>query len=359
MIGATGATWMTLAVWTTPARAALPAMSAMAAMRMVAAPFAGTGHAAIGGEVDGLRARDQALERARKAALEAAIQQLGAVDPAARKQVLAAPNVWTRSYRVLRQDDDGATATAVVSVEIDTARLAKTLGGPGAASTSGAGPGIVVLPGLDLESSGCPASLEAEVKRTLVGVGLVRDVGPGSAGPVLAATLKCTDLGMVAYPRQAAVKALLALQPPGSAGTPGSGRMAFEATGFGEDRQAAAGDAWTGPGGLAGKVTRTLSTHDNTGVRLRISTPWPAARVRRLERALRDSVVGVQAVTVAGVGSDGAVTLRIDGALTAPELHARLAAVQVPGVTLILGEVISNVVQVSLQSQASTPAPAL
>ena len=351
MIGATGATWMTLAVWTTPARAALPAMSAMAAMRMVAAPFAGTGHAAIGGEVDGLRARDQALERARKAALEAAIQQLGAVDPAARKQVLAAPNVWTRSYRVLRQDDDGATATAVVSVEIDTARLAKTLGGPGAAGTN-AGPGLVVLPGLDLKSSGCPASLEAEVKRALVGVGVVRDVGPGSAGPVLSATLKCTDLGMVAYPRQAAVKAELALQAPGSAG------MTLAATGFGEDRQAAVGDAWTGPGGLVGKITRTLSTHDNTGVRLRILTPWPAARVRRLERALRDSVVGVQAVTVAGVGSDGAVTLRIDGALTAPELHARLAAVQVPGALLVLGEVVSNVVQVSLQTQASTPAPA-
>ena len=50
---------------------------------------------------------------------------------------------------------------------------------------------------------------------------------------------------------------------------------------------------------------------------------------------------------------DGAVTLRVEGGLTAPELHARLATVQVPGASLVVGEVSSHVVHVSLQ--ASTP----
>ncbi|HEY0137225.1 MAG TPA: hypothetical protein VGB85_24245, partial [Nannocystis sp.] len=268
------------------------------------APYAGTGHAAIGGEVDGLKARDQALERARKAALEAAIDQIGAVAPAAKKQVLASHTVWTRSYRVLRQDDDGATATAVVSVEIDTAKLGKTLAGP-ASGTTTASPSFTVLPGLDLKSEGCPQGLEAEMKRALVGAGVVRDVAPGSAGPVLAASLQCTALGVVSYPRQAVVRAELALRPTGTVGRPAT---TISATGFGEDVQAAASDALSGPGGLQAQVAKTMSQRPDAGVQLKITAPWPAARVRRLERALRDSVVGVQAVTVAGVGSDGAVT---------------------------------------------------
>jgi hypothetical protein len=62
-------------------------------------------------------------------------------------------------------------------------------------------------------------------------------------------------------------------------------------------------------------------------------------------------VVGVQAVTLAGVASDGSVALRVDGSLTAEELHARLSAVTVPGATLVVGEVDgSHVVHASLQS---------
>ena len=351
-----GATLGSGVTWGTSALAALP-MKTVKSMVMLA-PFAGTGHAGIGGDVDGLKARGQALERARKAALEAAIDQVGGVEPAARKQVLAAPNVWTRSYRVLRQDDDGATATAVVSVEIDTAKLGKALAGPGAgtgSATSSGGSGVMVLPGLELRSEGCPRGLEADMKRALIGAGVVRDVAPGSAGPVLAASLQCTALGTVSYPRQTVVRAELALRPTGTVGRPAT---TIAATGFGEDAQAAASDALGGPGGLQGQVAKTMSARPDAGVQLKISAPWPAARVRRLERALRDSVVGVQAVTVAGVGSDGAVTLRIDGALTAAELHTRLATVQVPGVALVVGEVESNVVHVSLQNASPTPAPA-
>ena len=318
----------------------------------LAAPFAGTGNAAIGGEVDALKARDQALERARKAALEAAILQLGAADPGARKQVLAAPAVWTRSYRVLKQDDDGATATAMVSVEIDTAKLSKALAVPGAAPAGPSAP-LVVLPGLELRSDGCPPSLDAELKKGLLAAGLIRDVAAGSAGPVLSAGLKCAAVGTVGYPRQTVVRADLQLQAPATR-QGGAAQTRASATGFGEDAQAAAADALAG---LIGQVAKNMSGRTDSGVRLKIAAPWPAARVRRLERALRESVVGVQSVAVAGVGSDGAITLRVEGGLSAPELHARLSGVQVPGATLVVGEVeSSNVVHITLQA-SSAPAP--
>lgn len=311
----------------------------------LAAPFAGTGHAAIGEKVDALKARDQALERARKAALEAAVDQLGAGDLTTRKQVLAAPAVWTRSYRVLRQDDDGATATAMVSVEIDTARLAKALAG----AVAGAAPGpasVALLPALALENSGCPAGAEAELRRALLAAGVIRDVAPGSAGPVLAASLSCRAPGTVGYPRVTVVRGELGLKWP--AGAP-SGPSSARATGLGEDAQAAATDALAG---LIAQVTRGMS-RGTDGVRLKISAPWPAARVRRLERALRESVLGATGVTVAAVGSDGAVTLRVEGGLTAQELQERLAGVQVPGATIVVGEVeASHVVHISLQAAA-------
>lgn len=316
--------------------AALGLMLAISAGDALAAPFTGTGHAAISGDADSLKARSQALERARKLALEAAIDQIGGADPAARKQVLAAPGAWTRSYRVLRQDDDGATATAVVAVEIDTARLAKALAAPGAPAPATGG-GIVLLPSLDLKLSECPPALEGDLRRALAAAGLVRDVGPGSAGPTLAASLQCAKLGAVAYPRQVAVRAELQLQ----------GAAPAVATGFGEDAHAAAGDALTG---LIGQVLKNMSPRPD-GVTLRVAAPWPAARVRRLERALRESVVGVSGVSVASVGSDGAVTLRVEGGLSAEELHARLPAVQVPGATLVVGEVeSSHVVHIRMQA---------
>lgn len=311
----------------------------------LAAPFAGTGHAAIGGATDGLKARSQALERARRTALEAAIEQVGAGDPASRKSVLANPNAWTGKYRVLQQSDDGATATATVSVEIDTARLAKALATPGA--SAGAASGLPpLLPSLTVAAQGCPEGLEAGLRRGLVAGGVIRDVAPGSAGPVLTASLVCGAVGVVRYPKQAVVRVAARWSAPG---------LPELAIGVGEDLAAATADA---AAGLAARASQDLSAKTAGGVRLRLAAPWPAARVRRLERALRESIVGVQTVTVAGVASDGAVTLQVEGSLTAEELHARLSAVTVPGATIVVGEVDgSHVVHASLQA-ASVPAEA-
>ena len=72
--------------------------------------------------------------------------------------------------------------------------------------------------------------------------------------------------------------------------------------------------------------------------------------MRRLEKAIADSVVGAQAVGVAAVGGDGSVTLKIDGPLSAAELQERLTAVQVPGATLVALDVEApDVVHARLQ----------
>ena len=300
-----------------------------------AAPFAGTGHAAIGGKTDALQARGQALERARKAALEAALEQSGPVDAAARKKILEEAAVWTRSYRVLQQGDDGATATAVVSVEIDTARLSKALALPAPAAAS-EGPALVAV-----REEGCAEGSAEALAQRLIAAGLVRDGRGGTVSGSSARTLelRCREVGQVRYPHGRVVEATLALR--GGADTSAS------ALGFGADAAAATADA---AGRLYGQVAPAMSSQTGAGLRLRLTAPWPAARVRRLERAIAESVIGVQSERVASIGGDGSVTLKIDGTLSAGELQERLAAVQVPGATLVALEVEApDVVRARLQ----------
>lgn len=290
-----------------------------------AAPFAGTGHAPISDKVDGLKARGQALERARKAALEAALEQVGPadVDPALRKKILD-DAVWTRAYRVLQQGDDGATATAVVSVEIDTGRLSKALT-VAAAPVAKEAPALVAV-----RDEGCPQGTAEELARRWIAAGLLRD-GRGGTIPAAAARtleLRCREVGMVAYPRGVVTEVALALR--GEVGR--EGLVAARAVGFGADAATATTEAIEG---VSRQVSSSMSSQTSSGLRLRLDAPWPAARVRRVERAVGQSVIGAQSVRVAAVGGDGSVTLKIEGALSAAELQERLAAVQVPGAMLV------------------------
>lgn len=308
---------------------------ALAAGDVQAAPFAGTGHASIGGKTDGLQARGQALERARRAALEAALEQIGPAEPAARKKILDEAAVWTRSYRVLQQGDDGATASATVSVEIDTARLSKALALP-APPTASEAPALVAV-----REEGCAEGSAEALAQRLVAAGLVRDGRGGTVSGASARTLelRCRELGPVRYPHGVVVEAALALR--------GGADASATALGFGADAAAATAEATAK---LYGQVAPAMSAQTGAGLRLRLAAPWPAARVRRLERAIAESVIGVQSVRVASIGGDGSVTLKIDGTLSAAELHERLAAVQVPGATLVALEVEApDVVRARLQ----------
>lgn len=303
-----------------------------------AAPFAGTGHAPISEKVDSLKARNQALERARRAALEAALEQVGPPDAVQRKKILDDAAVWTRAYRVLQQGDDGATATAVVSVEIDTGRLSKVLALP-VAPAAKEGPALVAVRG-----EGCAEGAAEAVAQRWIKAGLLRDGRGGTISAASARTLelRCRELGTVAYPRGVVVEAAVVLRGEGR-----DGAASATATGFAPDAAAAAASALES---ASNQVSGAMSVQTAGGLRLRLSTPWPAARVRRLERVIAESVIGAQAVKVAAVGGDGSVTLKIDGPLSAAELQERLAAVQVPGATLVALEVEApDVVHARLQ----------
>lgn len=291
----------------------------------LAAPFTGTGHAPIDGKTDALKARDQALDRARRAALEAALGQIGAADAALRKKVVEEAALWTRSYRVLQQGDDGATATAVVSAEIDTGRLSKALAAPGPASAAPAqAPALAAV-----REQGCPSGTGEGLAQRMIGAGLLRDGRGGTISGAAARTLelRCREVGPVAYPHGIVVEAGLSV---------GGGGAEGRAVGFGEDAAAAFADAVER---LFRQVAPAMSLRTASGPRLRLSSPWPAARVRRVEKVIAESIIGVQAVRVAAIGGDGSVTLQIEGPLSAAELSERLAAVQVPGATLVDVEV--------------------
>lgn len=303
--------------------------SALVGAPAAAAPFAGTGQAAIGDKADNVKARGQAVERARRAALEGALEQMGPAEPGARKRVLDEAGVWTRAYRVLQQSDDGATATAVVSVEIDTARLAKALAGAGpAAAPAPAQSGAPAL--AQVRDEGCPAGAGEALAQRMIQAGQLRDGRGGTiSGVAVTLELRCRELGAINYPRGLALEAAMALRG-------GPSPAAASAVGFGPDAAAATADAIAR---LQGQVAPSMSPRTAAGVELRLAAPWPAARVRRLEKAIRESVIGVQGVRVAGVGGDGSVTLRVEGPLSAAELQERLAAVQLPNATLVVGEV--------------------
>ncbi|MBZ5711315.1 hypothetical protein [Nannocystis pusilla] len=303
-----------------------------------AAPFGGTGHAPISEKVDALKARGQALERARRAALEAALEQVGPADAVQRKKILDEAAVWTRAYRVLQQGDDGATASAVVSVDIDTGRLSKALAVP-AAPAAKEGPALVAARG-----EGCAEGAAESLAQRWIKAGLLRDGRGGTISAAAARTLelRCRELGAVSYPRGVVVEAAVVLRGEGRDGT-----ASATAVGFAADPAAAAAAALES---ASNQVSANMSVQTGGGLRLRLTTPWPAARVRRVERAIAESVIGAQAVRVAAIGGDGSVILRIDGPLSAAELQERLGSVQVPGATLVALEVEApDVVHARLQ----------
>ncbi|MEZ4382816.1 MAG: hypothetical protein R3A79_15890 [Nannocystaceae bacterium] len=292
----------------------------------LAAPYVGEGVAPIAEGGDRIGPRREALKKARTAALEAALAELGGVDPQGRSRILATAAAWTSAYRILRQSDDGATATVEVEVEIDLPRLEKLLAGA-AAPTGGPPP-----PRLgEVQISGCGDEVdEVGVRELMVARGLA--TAESSSAGTLRVSLTCEDLGEVHQARAHGAKVSLSTQIDGAPAN------TSDALAFAEDASAAALEALRSA--LAG-LSDALRRERDTAIALEIAAPWPAARIRRLERAIRSSVVGVRSVGVGGITPGGAVILRVDGgdALAAQDLAARVQALQVPGAPLRIVEV--------------------
>src|SRR5690606_24442250 len=78
-----------------------------------------------------------------------------------------------------------------------------------------------------------------------------------------------------------------------------------------------------------------LAVEARGDLELRVERPWPAARITTLSNALREAVIGVDAVELAGIAADGSVVLRVGGSIDATALGRRLQEASFPGFSLV------------------------
>jgi hypothetical protein len=308
-----------------------------------AAPVRGTGQAkASEAKASSLaQTRDRALRRARRAALEAALQQVtGPVDPAARKAVLESADAWTGAYRVLSERSDGQDVDLEIEVEIDLVRLHKRV-----AKREDAGRPRWAL-GAVGSAEGCgDATALAELVRTELaaqgGVTAPTD-RPSKSGkePALDVALDCQALGPVAHTFLHAARVRVTATAEGRAVAEAS-MPAFATT--------PAEAAMAGVARALSDVAGALTAQRSGRVRVHVQSPTPAVRIRRLEAAMRNSVLGVDEVEVGAV-SQGQVELHVRGGLSAKALSLALGQLALPGFTLTVVRVESpDVVTIRLQ----------
>lgn len=291
------------------------------AFEAAAAPVRGAGQAKASESKSSSLAqtRAQALRRARRAALDAALQQVAApVDATARKAVLDSADAWTGAYRVLSESSDGQVVDIEVEVEVDLVRLTKRV-----AKREDAGGRPVFRLGDVGFSEGCgdAEALASVVRAELAGQGGVALQGKG---PALDVALDCSDLGPVQHTYLHAVRVRVTATAEGRTVTDVS-TPAF---------------ATTQPEALAAGVQRALTdastelvARRSGHVRVRVQSPLPAARIRRLETAMRNSVLGVDEVEVGAVAK-GVVELHVRGELSAKALSHALGELTLPNFTL-------------------------
>lgn len=283
------------------------------------------------------RARDQAIVAARRAALEQAISGIDVpVDPAAVQTVLDRSEAWTAAYRVLDVAEHDGRIEVRIEVEIDLPRLRKRV----AAGSTGTGAAASAkgFRFAKLSASGCPAIDEAALKASLRAYGIVADTGDSS----LSLAITCSDRGAVAHThvRAAAVEIVATID--------GAVRREerFSSQGFAEQLDAAADIALER--GLA-ELGDQLAVDARGDLELHVEHPWPAARIGVLERSLRESVIGVDLVELAGIAADGSVVLHLAGRIDAKQLGRALQDLTFPGFGLVGLRVDGHALRVRMQ----------
>jgi hypothetical protein len=297
--------------------AVVGAVGISAAARVEAAPIEASASAESS---EAARARDQALEAARKAALEQAIDSIEiAVDEAAVKAVLARAEAWTAAYRVLevRELDNGIEVR--IEAEIDIPRLRKRIAATSSKSTRPSGFRFG-----GLSTTDCPAIDEAALTEPLRAYGILADGGDAT----LSLAITCKDRGAVSHTHVHA--AAVEIVATAAGGVELEARFATQ--GFAEDVDAATRIALER--GVA-ELADELAVEARGDLELRVEQPWPAARVGQLERTLREAVLGVDAVELAGIAADGSAILRIGGRIDAKQLGRALQDLSFSGFALV------------------------
>ncbi|MBK6917244.1 MAG: hypothetical protein IPH07_07575 [Deltaproteobacteria bacterium] len=294
-----------------------PAASAHAELM---APFAGSGASTPEPKDKGDAAvRQRALAKARKAALTAALDQLGAelpkgsIDKSARKAVLKAADSWTGAYRVLSEREDAGAVSIEIEADIDLARLRKRLVATAPSDRT------ALYSAAGVQTSG-PCGT-ADAASTRVEDELAAAGATGKDGVPLSLSLTCTALGAVPHTFSFAARVELIASVDGRA------LRRVTKAGFGADAEAAVQAAVVD---AAATVATALAQHRRGIVTLQVRGAQPA-KLRRLERALLQSVAGVSAVELAAVARGGVVSLRVEGVRDAQALAQALQSLQSPG----------------------------
>ncbi|KIG12126.1 hypothetical protein DB30_01890 [Enhygromyxa salina] len=298
--------------------AAVVSSSTITCSRAEAAPIQASGSASAGaGKAD--RARDEATAKARKAALEQAISGVEIpTDPAAVTQVLARAEAWTAAYRVLEVTSVGDQLEVRVEVEIDVPRLRKRIA---AASAGQRASGFRFG---KLQASGCAGIEEAALTEPLRAYGILADAGDAT----LALSISCKDRGAVANTHVRAAAVEISAKLTGAVEL----ELGFAGQGFASELEVATGIALDR---ALGELADELAVVARGELELRVEQPWPAARVASLERSLREAVIGVDAVELAGISADGSAILRVGGRIDAKQLARALQDLSFPGFALV------------------------
>lgn len=258
--------------------------------------------------------RSRAIRRARLAALQAAIDGLeGRVDKDAKKSVQRDGTRWTGAYRIVSEQVDPEGIRVELEVEIDVARLAKFVAPPAAPSPA------KVRFHLGELTAGRGCTVEAEqVGEDLARLG-VAQTPIGTSAPV-AVAIECQPLGPVPNTLLQAVRIRVEAKAEGRV------LLKSDEAAFGVDEQSA---RERGAGAVADALAAELMG-DGGGVVVRVESPHPASRVRRLQRALADRVSGVRKAKLVGIDPDGSVRIELVGNASAQDIARRLGALSLP-----------------------------
>ncbi len=227
---------------------------------------------------------------------------------------------WTGAYRILAEHAGADEVSVELEIDIDLARLAKRVTPAGPPSKSAP---RYRLGQLDIEEA-CGLSSEV-LGEELAAAGVALEATDKASA--LDVTLHCETLGPVPN------TLLRGVRVRGVATARGRELASSSVAGFGVDDDSARAQA---VGRLLDDIAAAVAVRSRPGVELRVESPHPAARVRRLQRVLRDSVIGVRGAKVVGVDADGAVRLAVAGKLQAKQLSRALQALSLPDFSLTI-----------------------
>lgn len=245
----------------------------------------------------------------------AALQEQAAQgeDAARRKAILARHELWTSSYRVLSVVQNDREIVVQVEVEIDLPRLQKQL-----LPVQDDGQAALAWGNAHIDKECTSKEMQPPaIQQALEGLGLLR----ADASERLSMQISCQALGAVSFTRFVAARVQARVRF-------GEREELLSGSGFAVAPEQAQSVAYRE---MLNSLVDRLDSDTSFDLRIRVLEPWPASRLRHLERVLRESVAGVQSALLLGVSPQGDAILSVKSRRSANELGQALSAVSFPG----------------------------